>query len=91
MPPLAARLSCMGWYPWLLLPSPSTVVTCQPSQMLTGVRQQLTDLARPPSVLVTVTIQAPQPPSPHDTFVPVSSATSLMYWARLSWLDSGQT
>ena len=59
--------------------------------MLTGVRQELTDLALPPSVFLTVTIQAPQPPSPHDTFVPVSSATSLMYWARLSWLDSGQT
>ena len=55
------------------------MVTSHPEQMLTGVRQEFTDLALPPALFLTVTIQAPHPPSPQETFVPVSSATSLMY------------
>ena len=55
------------------------VVMLQPWQMLTGVRQEFT--LRPGWVgpLTTVTMQAPQPPSPHDTLVPVSRATSRIY------------
>ena len=33
--------------------------------------------------LLAVTVQAPHPPSPQLTLVPVSSASSLMNWARL--------
>jgi hypothetical protein len=54
--------------------SPSTVTTCMPSTAYSGHRQAFTALCctLSPSQCDTITVQAPQPPSPQPSLVPVS-------------------
>lgn len=61
----------MGCRPRLWSPRPSTVVTWHPTTEYTGQRQALTALT-PPASDCTVTVHAPQPPSPQPSLVPVS-------------------
>ena len=67
--------SCTGWSPCRVLPRPSTVVTAWPSSEQSGWRQLLISRCSTVPVTgsrrVTSTVQAPQPPSPHTSFVPV--------------------
>ena len=53
--------------------APSTVTTCMPSTAYRGHKQALIDRCSsfPCSQLETMTVQAPQPPSPHPSLVPV--------------------
>mmetsp|Transcript_33525 Transcript_33525/g.73357 ORF Transcript_33525/g.73357 Transcript_33525/m.73357 type:complete len:200 (+) Transcript_33525:910-1509(+) len=65
---------CTAWKPPLLQPIPSVVITWRPSSAQTRRRQALmltvtTDPSRP--LEDTATVQAPQPPSPQPTLVPV--------------------
>jgi hypothetical protein len=70
-----AKRSWTGFRPSRLLPIPSTVVIAMPSIEATGRRHALTErrTAREParSQLASMTVQAPQPPSPQLSFVPV--------------------
>lgn len=64
------RHTCTGWRPFLMSPTPSTVLTSHPTTEYTGYRQAFTALT-PPSPDDMTTVHAPQPPSPHPSFVPV--------------------
>ena len=71
--PCASAIAlCTGWRPERRVPRPSTVTTCVPSHAYSGKRQALT--ARwctfPASCEETITVHAPQPPSPQPSFVP---------------------
>ena len=69
---------------------PSTVTTWQPSTAYRGHRHAFTarcvSFRCGPSRLLTMTVHAPQPPSPHPNFVPVSpsSADEPTWGARVS-------
>merc|ERR1711939_210135 len=69
-----AILSCAGCG-FLTFPMPSTVITCLPSTLTSGAKQALTDAWYIFFVVglycETTTVQAPQPPSAHPSFVPV--------------------
>eukprot|EP00041_Stephanoeca_diplocostata_P033967 m.1137871 g.1137871 ORF g.1137871 m.1137871 type:complete len:388 (+) comp24437_c1_seq4:2946-4109(+) len=80
----SASSFCIVWrVPLRTDPIPSTVVTAAPSTEHSGARQALTDFATTVFVLQsncrTVTVHAPQPPSPHPSFVPERCRCSRRY------------
>ena len=75
----------MGWRQVLVLPSPSTVVTCAPWRPRSSWRLHevtVTSSSSPdPEIRLRRTVQEPQEPSPHDNLVPVRPE-DLRYWTR---------
>jgi len=69
------RPTCTGCRPSRTFPMPSTVTTCAPSTQYSGHRHALTAMcvarSAPRSLLETITVHAPQPPSPQPSLVPV--------------------
>ena len=62
----------------VVLPIPSTVVTAMPLTAQSGVRQAFTAKCITLLSIVhldSITVQAPQPPSPHPNFDPVRPTT----------------
>lgn len=57
---------------------PSTVTTCMPSTLYSGARQALTERCHscPSSLLDTMTVHAPHPPSPQPSLVPVRPSSA---------------
>src|ERR1041384_3885536 len=68
-PPCSMNDCCTSWS-WSLRATPSIVVISDPFTWATGTRQLFT--IRPS----TITVHAPHSPSPHPSFVPVSSNCS---------------
>ena len=82
---------------------PSTVTTWHPSTEYSGARQALTErcTSLPFSKLDTMTVHAPQPPSPHPSLVPVRPTPATQHngasafsraentqWPRSQWTEA---
>jgi hypothetical protein len=70
----SAMAVCKGWKPFCFEPSPSVVMTWQPSTAANRRRQALIGTVSTVSVpavgMPKATVQIPHPPSPHPTWMP---------------------